>query len=87
MKSSLWYSIGTIVDAISLDSDLNATPRFIASLTELVWSQILTSGADLEAFAKHRGGNVVDVKDVLLLVRRNEELRGVLEEASKDIGK
>lgn len=52
-----------------------------------MWSQILTSGADLEAFAKHRGGNVVDVKDVLLLVRRNEELRGVLEEASKDIGK
>ena len=30
---------------------------------------------------------MVDVKDVLLLVRRNEELRSVLEEASKGIGK
>ncbi|MDV3182349.1 MAG: hypothetical protein Q8869_00530, partial [Candidatus Phytoplasma australasiaticum] len=52
LKSALWYSIGTIIDAISLDQDLNATPQFIGALTELVWSQILTSGADLEAFAK-----------------------------------
>ncbi|THX97807.1 hypothetical protein D6D03_08163 [Aureobasidium pullulans] len=53
LKSSLWYSIGSIVDAIALDQDLNATPQFIGSLTELVWSQILTSGADLENFAKY----------------------------------
>jgi centromere protein S len=29
----------------------------------------------------------VDVKDVLLLVRRNEQLREVLEEAAKEIKK
>ncbi|KAI4752422.1 hypothetical protein E4T52_04358 [Aureobasidium sp. EXF-3400] len=87
LKASLWYSIGSIIDAISLESDLNATPEFIASLTELVWSQILTSGADLEAFAKHANRDTVDVKDVLLLVRRNEQLREVLEEAVKEIKK
>ncbi|KAI5271010.1 hypothetical protein E4T47_05665 [Aureobasidium subglaciale] len=53
LKSSLWYSIGTIVDAIALDQDLNATPQFIGSLTELVWNQVLVSGADLEGFAKN----------------------------------
>ncbi|KAG9682010.1 hypothetical protein KCU95_g14636, partial [Aureobasidium melanogenum] len=87
LKSALWYSIGTIIDAISLDQDLNATPQFIGALTELVWSQILTSGADLEAFAKHAGRETVDVKDVLLLVRRNEQLKEVLEEALKDMKK
>ncbi|CAC9889580.1 unnamed protein product, partial [Aureobasidium pullulans] len=97
LKSSLWYSIGSIVDAIALDQDLNATPQFIGSLTELVWSQILTSGADLENFAKvhfslfpceeHAGRDTIDTKDVLLLVRRNEQLKEVLENALKDIKK
>ncbi|CAD0096224.1 unnamed protein product, partial [Aureobasidium vineae] len=85
LKSSLWYSIGNIIDAISLDQDLNATPQFIGALTELVWSQILTSGADLEGFARHASRDTVDVKDVLLLVRRNEQLKEVLEEALKEI--
>ncbi|KAL2026224.1 hypothetical protein VTO58DRAFT_103408 [Aureobasidium pullulans] len=87
LKSSLWYSIGSIVDAIALDQDLNATPQFIGSLTELVWSQILTSGADLENFAKHSGRDTIDTKDVLLLVRRNEQLKEVLENALKEIKK
>ncbi|KAI4722695.1 hypothetical protein E4T48_01019 [Aureobasidium sp. EXF-10727] len=85
LKSSLWYTIGNIIDAISLDQDLNATPQFIGALTELVWSQILTSGADLEGFARHAGRDTVDVKDVLLLVRRNEQLKEVLEEAVKEM--
>ncbi|KAI4846975.1 hypothetical protein E4T44_03120 [Aureobasidium sp. EXF-8845] len=85
LKSSLWYSIGTIIDAISLDQDLNCTPEFIAALTELVWSQVLTSGADLEQFAKHGGRKVVDIKDVLLLVRRNEELKEVLEIVGREV--
>jgi centromere protein S len=37
---------------MALDDDFNATPQFIGSLTELVWSQVLTCGADLESFAK-----------------------------------
>ncbi|KAI5206744.1 hypothetical protein E4T39_02272 [Aureobasidium subglaciale] len=87
LKSSLWYSIGTIVDAIALDQDLNATPQFIGSLTELVWNQILVSGADLEGFAKHAGRDTIDTKDVLLLVRRNEQLKEVLENALKEFKK
>lgn len=36
---------------------------------------------------RHAGRETVDVKDVLLLVRRNEQLREVLEEAAKEIRK
>lgn len=28
------------MDAISLEQDINATPQFIGSLTELLWTQI-----------------------------------------------
>lgn len=37
--------------------------------------------------SRHAGRDTVDVKDVLLLVRRNEQLKEVLEEALKDIKK
>lgn len=40
LKSALWYSVGQIVDAVSLEQDLNATPQFIGALTEMVWTQI-----------------------------------------------
>jgi centromere protein S len=36
----LWFHIGTIVDEESIKLGVNATPQFIGSLAELVWSQI-----------------------------------------------
>lgn len=32
---------------------LNATPRFIGALTELVWTQIELAARDVEAFARY----------------------------------
>jgi centromere protein S len=40
LKSALWYSIGKIVDQESIQRSRNATPQFIAALTDLVWHQI-----------------------------------------------
>lgn len=85
LKSALWYAIGGIVDAISLDQNINATPQFIGGLTELVWSQIYNSGRDLEAFAKHAGRSTIDTKDVILLSRRNEGLVELLQNCLADI--
>ena len=53
LKSALWYSIGSTIDAISLEQNINATPQFIGALTELVWTQIANSSQDLERFAKY----------------------------------
>ncbi|GAB7355711.1 hypothetical protein MBLNU459_g6410t1 [Dothideomycetes sp. NU459] len=52
LKSALWHAVGNIIDAISLEQDINATPQFIGALTELLWTQIYNSGRDLEAFTK-----------------------------------
>ena len=40
LKSALWYHIGKTVDAEGLNLGVNASPQFIGSLTELVWTQI-----------------------------------------------
>lgn len=42
MKSALWYSVGKVVDEEMLKLGVNATPQFIAALTEMVWVQIGT---------------------------------------------
>ena len=40
MKAALWYHIGKIVDEETFKLGVNATPQFIAGLTEIVWAQI-----------------------------------------------
>jgi len=42
LKSSLWFSIGKIVDEETLRLNTSATPQFIGALTEMVWSQLGT---------------------------------------------
>ncbi|KAF7506831.1 hypothetical protein GJ744_011177 [Endocarpon pusillum] len=78
LKSTLWLHIGRAVDTECLHLDTSATPQFIGSLTELVWTQVENTAADLESFAKHAKRNVVRVDDVLLLARRNEGLEAIL---------
>ncbi|MCJ1360120.1 MAG: hypothetical protein MMC33_010123 [Icmadophila ericetorum] len=67
-----------MVDEELLKLGYNATPQFIGSLTELVWTQIENVALDLEAFAKHAGRKTITVDDVMLLTRRNEGLESVL---------
>ncbi|PWY89840.1 hypothetical protein BO70DRAFT_129786 [Aspergillus heteromorphus CBS 117.55] len=78
LKSALWLAIGKIVDEETIRLGSNATPQFIAALTELVWAQIETVSQDLESFAKHAGRSTVTVADVMLLARRNEGLESIL---------
>jgi hypothetical protein len=83
LKAALWYSVGQMVDAVALSQDLNATPHFIGGLSELVWAQIENAAQDLEAFAKHADRQVVNSKDVVLLGRRNDGLKEVLQKEAK----
>lgn len=79
LKAALWHAIGQTVDSIAISQDLNATPHFIAGLSELVCSQIENTAQDLEAFAKHSGRSTISSKDAVLLGRRNEGLKELLQ--------
>ena len=85
LKAALWYAIGQTVDSIALSQNLNATPHFIGSLSEMVWSQIDNAAHDMEAFAKHAGRSTINSKDVVLLGRRNDGLAEVLQNRAKDV--
>ncbi|KAK3045049.1 hypothetical protein LTS18_014697 [Coniosporium uncinatum] len=78
LKTALWSSLATLTNSETLRLSTNATPQFILALTELVFAQILSTGKDLENFAKHAGRSTITVADVMLLARRNEGLEAVM---------
>ncbi|KAK7533959.1 kinetochore component CENP-S-domain-containing protein [Phyllosticta citribraziliensis] len=84
LKSTLWFHLGQYIDTSLLSSPSsstsvsNATPQFIAALTELVYTHIASTSRDLEAFAAHAGRRQISTADVLLLARRNEGLEALL---------
>lgn len=87
LKSSLHYPLGLLVDSTTLELGTNATPQFIGTLTELVHAQIENAAQDLEAFARHRNAKRIETRDVLLLGRRNEGLKEMLEKEAEKIKK
>jgi centromere protein S len=87
LKSALWFHIGKIVDEETLKLGVNATPHFIGSLVELVWTQIESAAIDLESFAGHANRSTIKTDDVLLLARRNEGLDEILRNEVKKLKK
>ncbi|KXT03928.1 hypothetical protein AC578_9230 [Pseudocercospora eumusae] len=87
LKAALWYSLGKTVDAISIDSNINAAPTFIGGLTEMVAAKIALASTDMEAFAKHAGRSTVNSKDVILLARHNEALQEILQHEAETVRK
>ncbi|KAG4305155.1 hypothetical protein PORY_001325 [Pneumocystis oryctolagi] len=69
LQSAIWYTTEQIVNAESQELGVVPSSSFVASLSTLVYSQINTLGEDIESFAKHRGGKVVNVDDVLVGLR------------------
>lgn len=87
LKAALWYSLGKTVDAIAVDSNINASPTFIGGLMEMVAAKIGQSATDLEAFASHAGRSTINTKDVVLLGRNNEALRDILHAKAESVRK
>lgn len=79
LKAALWFSVGKMVDEQSRLRDGSASPQFIGAVTELVWTQIENVARDLESFSKHAGRAAVTTDDVLLLARRNSDLRSMIQ--------
>jgi hypothetical protein len=40
LTQALWYAVGQMVDEKVIPENLNATPQFIAALTQVVWSHM-----------------------------------------------
>ncbi|KAK7208078.1 kinetochore component CENP-S-domain-containing protein [Myxozyma melibiosi] len=85
LKSAVWYTVGKIVDEACESLGVNVTPQYTAALTELVYAQAVTLATDIESFAWHAKRKTVNTDDVLMMCRRNEGLKDVLEEFVEEL--
>lgn len=87
LKAALWHSIGKTIDAIAVEQNINASPTFIAGVTEMASAKINTIAADLEAFARHADRSIINERDALLLARHNDSLKDVLQAKAEELRK
>ncbi|KEZ39620.1 hypothetical protein SAPIO_CDS9542 [Scedosporium apiospermum] len=80
LTQALWYAVGQMVDAKVMRENRNATPQFIAALTQVVWTQMESVAQDLEAFCNHAGRTTISTDDVLLLCRRNQDMHQIIKD-------
>ena len=85
IKSALYYSIGRMCEMESEKNNVSFSKEYLASLTELVFSQGELIANDLEAFCRHGKRTVINMDDVKLIARKNEKLSEILEAYSKKI--
>lgn len=83
LKAAIYLMVAKQVDEtlLQLPDTVVATPTFLALLVELVYSQLISTGEDLELFANHGGRNTINIKDLFMVTRKN----GKLTEALKDL--
>ncbi|CAN3362957.1 inner kinetochore subunit Mhf1p [Diutina catenulata] len=85
LKSAVYLMVAQMVERkmATMGSDVApviATPSFTAALVELVYNQIVNTGADLELFATHAGRSVVEPADLYMVARKNPVLTKVLKQ-------
>ncbi|CAI4210333.1 unnamed protein product [Parascedosporium putredinis] len=80
LTQALWFAIGQMVDEKVIKDNRNATPQFIAALTQVVWTQMESVAQDLESFSGHAGRTTISTDDVLLLCRRNQDMHHIIKD-------
>lgn len=77
LRGKLWFFVETIIKR-ELPDNVNYSPKYINTLTELVYQQLCEVGGDLEAFARHADRTVITSEDMLLRTRKNKDLQDFL---------
>ncbi|KAL7318678.1 hypothetical protein PS15m_001892 [Mucor circinelloides] len=86
LQTAVWHQVNEIVkDQVSRHLRKDVSEAFVASLAEVVMTQMQTMATDLEAFAGHGKRAVISMEDVKLCSRRNDSLYQLISDAAKDI--
>ncbi|KAG5368545.1 MHF histone-fold complex subunit 1 [Yarrowia sp. E02] len=78
LKAAIWITVSKIVSEQTRNVPLDTS--FVDALTELVFEQAVTLGGDLESFAKLDNRVVITMKDMDMVLRRNEGLKEAIHE-------
>ena len=85
IKSALYYAIGKMCEQQLNEKKMTFTKGYLASLNQVVFSQGELIARDLESFCRHAKRTIVNMDDVKMVARRNENLTEILDECSKKI--
>ncbi|KAG2212801.1 hypothetical protein INT46_002129 [Mucor plumbeus] len=85
LQTAVWHQVNEIAKEQAAYLRKDVSEAFVASLTEILMSQMQTMATDLEAFATHGKRAVISMEDVKLCSRRNDSLQQLISEASKEI--
>lgn len=86
LQAAIWHQVNEIVkDQVARHLNKDVSEAFVASLAEVVMTQMQTMATDLEAFAVHGKRAVISMEDVKLCARRNNSLYGLISDAATEI--
>ncbi|KAF1798576.1 kinetochore component CENP-S-domain-containing protein [Mucor lusitanicus] len=86
LQTAVWHQVNEIVkDQVAKHLNKDVSEAFVASLAEVVMTQMQTMATDLEAFAVHGKRAVISMEDVKLCARRNDSLYELITETANDI--
>ncbi|XP_057365779.1 centromere protein S-like [Daphnia carinata] len=78
LKASIHFTVGKMCEEQEIKTQISFDKNVIATISEILWQKIKLISQDLEAFAKHGKRTTINLDDVKLLVRRNEDLKAIL---------
>jgi len=79
LKEAFHYTVGKMCEEQEMNTEVKFGKRIVSTINEIAWRQLKSISKDVEAFSKHGKRSTVNLEDVKLLVRRNEELKAKLE--------
>ncbi|CAO3613223.1 unnamed protein product [Cunninghamella blakesleeana] len=85
LQIAVWKVVDQICKEESSKLGLAISKEYIVSLATLVYKQMETFGLDVEAFTRHAHRSTINMDDVLLCARRNDDLYELLTEKSNEI--
>ncbi|KAI8069671.1 kinetochore component CENP-S-domain-containing protein [Gongronella butleri] len=85
LQAAVMAMVNDIVKETTSELAISSTPAFVAALSDVVYQQMVTLGMDAEAFAKHARRSTINMEDILLCARRNDDLLQKLSEFADDI--
>lgn len=78
LKAKIWYCVDRMLVTDPGFAKYQFSTKYVNAMVELIYVQLVDSGQDLEAFAKHAGRDVVSADDMRLLLRKSHELTDMI---------
>ncbi|XP_018022866.1 centromere protein S [Hyalella azteca] len=86
ISEAMHYAVGQICQEVGEKIGVKFTPEVMATIANIVSTQLDVYADDLASFARHARRTIVSTEDVQLIVRRNPSLKAHIEDKAVEYG-